>query len=374
MDSINIMGSVSTSKPNHESLVRESAASKQRRQIDEAVAQLEQMRLEKFSSVDLNTISVRQKLAAFHPMLEQRYFNETDETNAFYDIVYDHVIARKSGLYVTGEFRVGKTSTIENSIVRLRDDLPWLAVLYHSAKRQLGQSKKSLCEDMLRSFRYPSSTYQNAADLLARFMMTETVQAGSKTCLLFIDEAQMFTVMHMRYLLEIWNELRQEGFILVTVLVGQDGLISLKQLTSEQDHGAVVARFFVKRYSLGGLHSLKDMKEYLAKYDTALVFPYASPWPYSRFFCRKAFDAGWRLENEAELLWSALMMRSKAEEKMLKYAGFRLAFVNDSIHAFLVDSMQSDKISFKGSIKLWGEAVSAAAENELFIGHGNIRT
>jgi type II secretory pathway predicted ATPase ExeA len=350
---------------------RETKASEQRLHVKESIDQLERHRLESFCSVDLASFAARQKLAASHPMLEQGYFIETYETNGLYEVVYDHAIARKSGLYVTGEFRVGKTRAIENMIARFQKDLPWLAVFYHSAKRQFGQTKKSLCEDMLRSFRCPSSAFQNAADLLARFMMSKAVQAGSKTCLLFIDEAQMFTVMHMRYLLEIWNDLRQDGFILVTALVGQDGLLSLKQLTSEQDHGAVVARFFVKQYSLGGLHSLNDMKDYLAEYDTRLVFPNASPWPYSRFFCMKAFDVGWRLENEANLLWTALIARSKAGEKMLKYSGFRLAFVNDSIHAFLIDSMRLDKKSFIGSAKIWEEAVSAAAESELFIGHVN---
>lgn len=349
---------------------QETAANSQRRGIEEAVAELEQTRQAKFASADLETDHARRMLAAFHPMLEQCYFIETDGTNAFYDIVCDHAIARKSGLYMTGEFRVGKTSSIENTMARLQKDMPWLAVLFHSAKRKHGQSKNSLCDDMLRSFRCFESPFQNSADLLGRFMMAQAVQAGSKTCLLFIDEAQMFTVMHMRYLLEIWNDLRHEGFILVTVLVGQQGLNSLKKLTSEEDHGAVVARFFVKNYVLGGLHSVKDMKKYLAAYDTTLAFPDGSSWPYSRFFCKKAFDDGWRLESEAERFWTALINCSKADSKMLQYAGFRLAFVNDSIHAFLVDSMKLDEGSFKGSGKLWEEAVSAAAEGDLFIGHG----
>ena len=350
---------------------QETAKNSQRCDIEEAVAEIEQLRQERFSSANLDADNSRRMLAASHPMLEQCYFIETDGTSAFYEIVCDHAIARKSGLYITGEFRVGKTTSIENTMLRLKEDMPWLAVLYHSAKRQHGQSKKALCEDMLRSFRCPTSTYQNSADLLARFLMAQAVQAGSKSCLLFVDEAQMLTVMQMRYLLEIWNEMRQEGIILVTVMVGQEGLNSLKKLTSEEDHGAVVARFFVKKYVLGGLHTVKDLKNYLAAYDTKLTFPVGSNWSYSRFFCKKAFDAGWRLESEADRLWKSLIKCSRAESNMLLYAGFRLAFVNDSIHSFLLDAMVIDKGSFKGSDGLWGEATSAAAEGDLFIGDGN---
>ena len=338
-----------------------------RREIEEAAARLEENRLTRFRTANLDDADERRGLAAFHPMLEQKYFIETDETANFYDIVCDHAMARKSGLYVTGEFRVGKTTAIENAVERLRTDMPWLAVLVHSAKRKPNQSKTALCNDMAMSFKCPTSRYQDSADLLARFLMAEAVQAGSRTCLLFIDEAQMFTVMHMRYLLEVWNELRLEGFLLISVLVGQEGLESLKMLTSEEDHGAVVARFFVKKFDLGGLHKLGDLGAYVRAFDGALCCP-TDAWPYTRFFCKRAFDAGWRLEQEADRLWTALVDYTSAGESTLSYAGFRLAFVNDAIHAFLLDSMKNDGKAFKGTSTAWKEAIQAAAESDLFIG------
>ncbi|MDO9196931.1 ATP-binding protein [Rhodoferax sp.] len=356
-----------TSTQPHKPLQRETERYRHRRKIEEAAAELEKARLARFSAADLVSNDQRRQLAAFHPMLEQRYFIETHETADFYDIVCDHAMARKSGLYVIGEYRVGKTTSMVKTMDSLHRDMPWIAILYHSATRKANQSKKSFCEDLLKSFRYPWSIFQDSEDLLARFMMTEAVQVGSRTCLLFVDEAQMLTVKHVRYLLEIWNELRQEDFILVTVLVGQEGLESLKTLTEDEDHGAVLARFFVKKYVLGGLHSLEDVRKYLGAYDTKLLFP-GPEWPFARFFCMKAFDGGWRLESEAERFWHELVDHSSAADKMLAYTGFRLAFVNDSIHAFLLDSMKGDSKSFKGSKDAWKEAVSHAAESELFIG------
>lgn len=124
---------------------RETEENSQKRDLEDAVAEIEQRRQEKFSSANLDADHSRRMLAASHPMLEQCYFIETDGTNAFYEIVCDHAIARKSGLYITGEFRVGKTTSIENTMFRLKEDMPWLAVLYHSAKRQHGLNRPAFC-------------------------------------------------------------------------------------------------------------------------------------------------------------------------------------------------------------------------------------
>lgn len=346
-------------------------AIRHRREIEAAAAQLEEDRVARFRAANLEDDGERRRLTAFHPLLEEKYFIETDETAAFYDVVCDHALARKSGLYVTGEFRVGKSTAIARAVERLRVDMPWLAVLLHSAQRKANQSKSSLCTDLAKSFKCPTSKYQDSADVVARFMMAEAVHAGSRTCLLFIDEAQMFTVLQMRYLLELWNDLRLEGFVLLTVLVGQEGLESLKMLTSEEDHGAVVARFFLRRATLGGLHNLDELRRYLREFDGQLNFP-DEPWPYSRFFCKKAFASGWRLEQDAKSFWTELVEHSGAGERMLARTGFRLAFVNTSIHEFLLDGMKADSKTFKGTAKAWKEAVEAAAESELFIGreHG----
>lgn len=84
-----------------------------------------------------------------------------------------------------------------------------------------------------------------------------------------------------------------------------------------------------------------------------------------------AFDAGWRLESEAERFWNILMERSRTNSISLRKNGFRLAFINDAIHSFLIDSMKKENLSEKAALELWGEAVSSAASNELLIGYAD---
>lgn len=340
--------------------------------LDSAVSQLELARIQKFSEQNLSSVKSRAAICYAHPMLESKYFIDTEEANDFYQIAYDHIFARKSGLYCTGEFRVGKTTAIQNTIERLRREAAWAAVFFHSATRDMHQTKKNFCLDLLKSFRQ-SAVASNAAISLERFLITQAVNAGSRTCVVFIDEAQMLTVMQLRYLLEIWNSLRAEGFILVTILVGQKDLVSLKNLTSDTDHGAVIARFFVKGFHLGGLHSQDELKLYLKAFDSQLFFPPRSDWSYTKFFRKKSFDAGWGLADECESLWQCLVELAAPNERMLRYSGFRLAFVNDAIHCYLLDSMRVEAEGKKiTSLSLWKDAVMSAASNDQLIGDGRV--
>lgn len=343
---------------------------RERLAIKEAVAELEAQRIARFSGADLDSIAMRRVLSQVHPILERNYFIETDEWSSFNRVVFDQALARKSGLYVSGEFRVGKTMAIEKSMEYLKDELPSVTTLFYSASRNANRTKNSMCREMLEWFGYPISKYQDAESTLVRFVMAAAVKAGSKSALLFIDEAHMLTVKELGYLLSIGNWLRRERFVLVTILVGQAGpagIDSLRQLTQEEDHGAVIARFLTMPYVLGGLHSEQQLAAYLDAFDTKLFYPLDSQWSYSRFFLQKAFDAGWRLRTEAPRLWKAMLDHSGTAPSNLKQSGFRLAFVNDSVHSFLLDSMEHDKRTFKGSAEMWNEAVLGVAQSDLFI-------
>lgn len=340
-----------------------------RREIEEVTKDLDSRRNNLFSSCDLSSYAVRIKLTSKHPMLENGYFINTDDTNNFYDAVFDHLFARKSGLYITGEFRVGKTTCISNAISRLSSELPHIYVGRFSAVRNHSQSKVAFCRDILNSFRNYPSPHQNAIEAVPRFLITKAACAGSRTCAIFVDEAQKLTVRQLGYLLEIWNEVRQEGFTLVTILVGQTDLDNLYQLTEQEDHGAVISRFFVNKFCLGGIHSQEDLEKYLSAYDDKLFYPMQSEWSYARFFRANAFDEGWRMAKECANFWLTLMDRTNASDESLLYKGFRLAFINDAIHSFLIDSMRSKTLSNKESMKLWQQSVASAATSDLLIGH-----
>jgi hypothetical protein len=326
--------------------------------------------LARFSTADLATHSVRQNLAPHHPVKSGKFYIRTDESERFYFKVEDHVVSRKPGLYGVGEYRVGKTTAIEQAIQQLAREYPWLATRYFTADRNPHTEKLGFCRGILKQFGYPVRPRDDAPEILVRLAMADAAQCGSATWLLFIDEAQMLTTKQLGYLLEIWNRLQSHGFTFMTVLVGQDGpsgLESVRALNDSEDAGAVVARFFVMPYYIGGLHNEDELRKYLSAFDTDLAFPPESEWVYSRYFATAAFEAGWRLSAEAERLWKALLELSGADSRHLEQCGFRVAYVNEAIKDFLDSAITQNRSRFSGTDKLWRDAVLRSAQSDLFI-------
>lgn len=321
--------------------------------------------VEKLFSIDMGARETRAKLMLRHPMLDQRYVVPTQEIENFKNIAFDWVVARKSGLYASGLHRQGKTTAIHHAMEQLQFDLPFVAFLSFSGERGLNQTKSSFCRHLLSHWGHDALAKDRGSQpdrLLANFLMLQCSLVNGRQCVIFIDEAQLLSIQHFRYLLEIWNELRAHGFILCTVLVGQPDLKILKTLTDESDHGAVVSRFFVKNYDFGGIKSLAMLASFLRHYDEDLTYPPNSTWTYSKFCLKQAFEKGWRLEAEAPLLWEALQGVSQAKSAAIRTTGFRLAWIVDAIHSFLLDGMSQDTPSFHGSVQMWEECILSGAD------------
>lgn len=326
--------------------------------------------IDELFNVDLNLKEHRIRLAARHVMLGQRYTVPTQTIEHFHDLAYDWAIARKSGLYVIGLHRQGKTTALESSIASLEEELPFIAFLSCNGQRLTNKTKEAFCRYLLESWGHPTNRVNRGSrpeTVLANYIMVRCAEAGGNQCVLFIDEAQLFSVAHYRYLLELWNTLRSQGFILCTILVGQPDLIQLRAITDELDHGAVVSRFFVKGHTLTGMKSKDMLEKFLKNYDANLYYPLNSEWSYSRFFAKEAFEAGWRLEDEAAHFWSALCNLSEAKPKVIKTSGFRLAWIVDAIHGFLLDAMANDKSTFHGTVPLWQELLEQSTDTNLIV-------
>lgn len=318
--------------------------------------------LESEFDCDLTNFENRIRLACRHPMLDAAYVIATPEVQRFYATVYDFVLARKSGLYLYGKYRIGKSKAIEYTIPRLEKEFPFMAFWVYDGERKPHVNKERFSRDILEAWNYPFQRNQVSSKVLERFMMTRAVEAGGRVFVLFIDEAQMLSIQHFRFLLETWNGLRRHGFVLVVVLVGQESLPDKKEIIGELDHGAVVARFFTMPGAIGGLRSERELALYLGAFDSELVYPVGSGWSYSRFFLQHAYDGGWRLEASAKHLWAVLNETFKPASRSLLQDGFRLDVVTDTVHSFLMDNMQHDLPQFDASYQRWQCALLTAVD------------
>jgi type II secretory pathway predicted ATPase ExeA len=338
-------------------------------ELQQVIAAADATRDAEFASSALNSDEARKRLAPRHPMLDQAYFIKTDQADNFFQVAFDHAVARKAGLYAIGEHRVGKTKAIQYAVQQLRKYLPFMAVFVYDAETTPHLTKAAWSRHVLKQWRYPIQPKQDAQLVLLRCLATGAALAGGHTCVLFIDEAQKLTIEVLEYLAEIWNELRPT-FILVPILVGRPGLLTN---LAPMAPPPIKTRFFVKVLEMGGIPSLDALTKYLAAYDGPLKYPEQSDWSYSRFFLRAAFDQGWRLEREAAAFWQQLVTASQADPGKIAKRGFRLAFVTDAIHTFLLDGMplllEEPKLAshFGGSAERWLETILSVSEHELII-------
>lgn len=320
----------------------------------------------------LESVEARKSRLWSHPMLNQKYWVKTPEGEGLYDVLYSYALRRKSGLYAVGLNRVGKTDALQKAADRLRVAFPHMPVFIVIGKRLSNQSKEAFCKYLLDEFGYAVSAVPRRSSferILIHFLMAECVACGGQHFQLLVDEAQLFSVTQYRYLLEIWNALkRPPGYLMCTALIGQVELNTLKSLTAELDHTAVVARFFVKCYAFHGIKSVDILRPILRCYDVDLHYPETSPWTYSRYFAKNRFDRGWRLEEEADLFWRALVKVAKPKNtSSITKNGFRMGWVVDTIHSFLVDAMTRDDKPWKSDVSTWEKHLLAGSIDDMLV-------
>jgi hypothetical protein len=316
---------------------------------------------------ELESFALRKSMVARHPMFDQDYTIETEATSTFYDVVYDWVLLRKSGLYMHALPRQGKSKAIELLIEKLQANFPFVCFRSIFAIRGI-PTPGQFSIDWLEQWGYNTNSLKpaRATGLLITTIKTHCALNNGRIFIVFIDEAQLYTINQYRHMHAIWNALRADGYFFITVLVGQPELTKLVGLLGEADLSAVTHRFFVKPLRFDGIKSKEALASFLASYDAELTYPKGSNWSYSRFFVRNAFDGGWRLKSEDDFLWNALMEMLPNKKISKQFEGFKMAWLVDAVHSFLMDAMALDeKGRFETSKKLWTEILEGSTRAEL---------
>ncbi|WP_309601212.1 ATP-binding protein, partial [Burkholderia multivorans] len=129
-------------------------------------------------------------------------------------------------------------------------------------------------------------------------------RAGSGTVLLFCDEAQRYNENEYEWLRDVHDALDRQQIKLFTFLVGQQELLSQKTAMQIAGKTQIVARLMVEELSFYGIRNVDDVATCLNGYDQT-AYPETSDWSFTRFYLPQAFDAGYRLLDDAGELWRA---------------------------------------------------------------------
>lgn len=127
---------------------------------------------------------------------------------------------------------------------------------------------------------------------------------GSGTVVLFCDEAQRYDESEYEWLRDVHDHLDRIQIRLFTFLVGQQELLSVKTAMQRARKTQIVARLMVEELAFHGVRNAEEVATCLAGYDQT-SFPRASDWSFSRFYVPTAVASGYKLSEDAPLLWEA---------------------------------------------------------------------
>jgi len=149
------------------------------------------------------------------------------------------------------------------------------------------------------------STQRKRQELLGK-IREACARHGSGTVLLFCDEAQRYTEDEYEWLHDVHDALDRVHIRLFTILVGQSELRAVKTAFQQQHKTQIVARLMVEELSFFGIRNASDVATCLHGYDES-CHPASSDWSYTRFYAPRATAGGFRLADDAAVLWSSFV-------------------------------------------------------------------
>ncbi|WP_208648182.1 ATP-binding protein [Paraburkholderia caledonica] len=205
------------------------------------------------------------------------------------------------------------------------------------------------------------TSYDSGSALQRRFRLynrlAEMVErASGKSLIVFVDEAQRLELEHYEWLRDVQDEMERRGVRMYTFLVGQPGILNRKTSFRQSiDTSQIVSRFMIEEMRFEGFRSAADLEVSLSAYDES-VFPDGSDWTFTRFFLQRAYDAGFRLGRQNELLWDAFSQVHR-QARFDFTMEIPMEFVARAVEIALGENMKDDASGFVVSPALWALAV-----------------
>jgi len=244
-----------------------------------------------------------------HPLVRDRAILPTYALEAFVAQLQCWLESRISGAMVTGHSRVGKTSALRFVLNHLNDllgvKIP-LAVMNAWKGTPSTLTENRFYTELLRALGYATPHSGNGVVKKSRivdFIASEVQAAKEHRFLLLIDEAQKIEPVQLEYLMDIYNELKYMDIQLVTIMVGTPALKTMKTELINEQQTFLLSRFMSGSFHFQGVDSQINLKRICKSLDEQSEYPEGSGISYTAHFVPIAFNNGWRLEDQSELIW-----------------------------------------------------------------------
>lgn len=302
-----------------------------------------------------------------HPIETGRYVIATPAICLLHDTVRQWIAHRAPGGMIYGKQRFGKTRSIKYLMDQLPEDFNSLPIFSLSARDYRLPSEGTFFEDLLRAVGHAFTSGKTAVkrDRLVEYLHERAAEKRRNRLVLFIDEAQKLHEMHYRWLVDLHNELDGRGVTTTWLLVGQEELVHQREVFVTSKKMQIIGRFMVHHFRFSGLDSAETFQQSLNCYDDCELteHPVGTGWSFTRYYFLAAFDDGWRLAAQAEILWEVFnkvhveqKLPGKAEVPMQYFAGT----VEYALRTFA--SLKDDPGTI--SAAMWKEAILSSGYHD----------
>ncbi len=302
----------------------------------------------------------RQSLQIEHPVINNKIWLPTPSIRAAFEVIANTALERSPGVSFYGSSRVGKTSAIlvlREQLAQVFPDIPTMTV---NAKWHPRFSETIFFGEMLTAVAHVMSApakVEVRRGRVVKLLWTSAMAVRSDRLVLFVDEAQCWLDAALTMLRDLANDLLLEHKIqLIVVLFGTPELLSVHTSLLHAGREDLVGRFMPQRHAFRGITDCDQLRSTMQFYDDPEVsqYPDGSGLSYSECLLPIAYRSGWRLENEAPLLWEQYRRMALGKGGLSEVG---MQWINASIRDFFQQHISFDHADLHGEADQWLDAV-----------------
>lgn len=295
---------------------------------------------------------------ASHPMSRRNYRVATAAIQEFVDLVDLCVRVMIPGALVHARPRMGKTHAIEYICLHLARNRPDLLVLRLSCEHHRSAHEGPFFSALLAAVGVrdpqPVSNAQKRFVLMRRLHEQLLIRRGHVVVLL-CDEAQRLSKHALEWLRDVHDQLAQQGYRMITFLVGQPQLLQHKAQYQLSGDEQIVARFMIEQLHFRGINDAADAATCLASYDLSR-YPEDSGPTFVEFFFPVSWAAGLRLEQSAPAVWNAFV-QAHAAAQLHGPVEIQMDYFTRAVESVLTQGPKWDSLGLVLGAAHWDRAV-----------------
>lgn len=305
----------------------------------------------------------RQELYQSHPVVCNALRVVTLPVRQVYEGIVQTIVHRMPGSPIVGDFRMGKTRTITLVREALKIPFPKLPVALLIAKQHDKPTERAFFGDLLSDYRHGGALSGSAAERRLRLLTLIAGAAnsvGSDLYVIFIDEGQNWDIQEFVWMRDVVNDLQELGVDCIVIVFAHTELKLLRDKVIARKRTDLLGRFFLTPREFRGLRDVAELTHTMTAFDDPALhdYPVGSDLCMTEFFLPLAYEAGWRLANEAPTLWAAFEFVAARRGRTAGNIGMQ--WVMASLRTMLFEGTALDRPGFQYDLESWVKAVESS--------------